>query len=70
MKLIEVEKCADPQCPYFKRIEHDDYSDECHCLKSDRNVPQIEYEEQERGFTNLRSIAGKFPYWCPLKDIL
>lgn len=69
MKMIEVEKCDDPQCPYFERIEHEDYSDECRCLNIGRNIPQIEYDEQECGFTNLRSIAGKFPHWCPLKDV-
>ena len=68
MKLIKVKRCGDPDCPYFKRINHYDYNDECICEKVGEYVPQVKYEELDRGFTTLRSLAGEFPEWCPLKN--
>jgi len=69
MRILRVKSCDDPDCPFFKRIKHYDYDDECYCLNKDEEIPQFKFVETDRGMENIESIAGDFPEWCPLEKI-
>ena len=72
MKIIEVERCDDDgvnHCPFFKRITHWDYDDQCLCMNTSeyggKEIPQFK-RRKDGGVGDY--INGKFPKWCPLKD--
>lgn len=73
MKMIRVEICDDDginHCPYFKRVSHWDYSDQCLCMNTSeyggKEIPQ--FEEREDHYVG-DYIGGKIPNWCPLEDV-
>jgi len=81
IKILKIFRCDDTiaGCPYFKRIHHCDYSDECTCTLYEKDIPQFKNDENEYGedddFDNEWTvpdeygfIGGQFPKWCPLEN--
>lgn len=78
-KMIKIDICNDDGincCPFFKRVGHWDYDDDCLCIytEEERHIPQYIYIKQKDGFNKLsKFVSGEIPKWCPLgnyKEVL